>query len=765
MSDRPRHVDPPPGAAAATAPYNFVPLPERVLAYAEVPGAENRAWNQHHRIVPDLHHGHIELTLTTLTPTYIRGPRLQRDGTWDAPDQELPEAFQRSDGRPVLPGASLRGMIRTVFEILTFSDLNAVNDRPAVYRTVAPDRLGDNYRARVIPGRQKPAGGYVMGDPSGWSIKPAEVLRVTHTQLTQAGIHLAYEHRPDYEPPAAHHGREIWVKVDRGDIVELSTDHQRGLTRARLVLTGSAPKKKHEFVFVDTNSAPIPIPDAVWEWFHSDAQISNWQKKRFRRDRPPVIGAEGGPNYRRFHGATCAGEPVFYLPGEDEAIACFGRAQMFRVPYDLSPAALLHQHTNETEPTTMAPDSNMSGDGPATDQGPSDLATAVLGTIHDDLIVKSRVSFSSAVAVGEAPDHSWYEPSFKPKVLASPNPTAYPQYLTQNGTTSRRNHTTYFEQDFTTIRGHKLYWHRPTKSPITLARETDPSDPDREDRVHTEIEPVKAGVTFKARIRFRNLTTVELGAVLAAVNLPAGCAHRLGMAKSLGLGSVHLDDVRLLTINPRARYCNDPNARHIIENPEIAAHCIQTFESVVDSHAQGCEEPTLNGEGLRRFERLDALYTLLSFDDAPDPGNTEHMHLDRFRDRLVLPTPQRVVGRSPAPVPTNRFPQPGPNPEPQAPSRRDSRDDHRSSPGPQHTPPPAAVMAMTMTSTTKKGGPVLSDETGYEYVFDPRSPLPPQLTEGDEVLVTIARPPGDSPGDRGAVPLAAPADRRTPPAL
>ncbi len=56
---------------------------------------------------------------------------------------------------------------------------------------------------------------------------------------------------------------------------------------------------------------------------------------------------------------------------------------------------------------------------------------------------------------------------------------------------------------------------------------------------YTEIEPIMTG-TFTGKIRFENLTDIELGSLLFALDLPKGCAHKIGMGKPLGLGSVRI---------------------------------------------------------------------------------------------------------------------------------------------------------------------------------------------------------------------------------
>lgn len=84
------------------------------------------------------------------------------------------------------------------------------------------------------------------------------------------------------------------------------------------------------------------------------------------------------------------------------------------------------------------------------------------------------------------------------------------------------------------IRGHKLYWH---KGEVTLGDIE--SQGKAKDAVLTRIRPLRAGVEFRFRIRFDNLSDVELGALLWTLQIAADDRYRLklGMGKPLGLGA------------------------------------------------------------------------------------------------------------------------------------------------------------------------------------------------------------------------------------
>lgn len=84
----------------ARAPYNFIPLNECVVKAQDIP-----EFNKYHK---DRFSGYIDLVITTKTPIYIRR------------DIEESEFFSIKNGLPIIPGSSLRGMVRTLVEIVSF---------------------------------------------------------------------------------------------------------------------------------------------------------------------------------------------------------------------------------------------------------------------------------------------------------------------------------------------------------------------------------------------------------------------------------------------------------------------------------------------------------------------------------------------------------------------------------------------------------------------------------------------------------------------
>lgn len=708
----PHHVNPPnnpPGQPIARAPYNFVPLPQAIFEVAtvrakdngtalelqcdprfevELDGQRRPVWQCHDHFAPGTHSGWIDLTIEALTPIFIRGAARQRNGQWDHRDSRVrPEPFLDHLGRPTIPGSSLRGMIRNVVEILSYSKIQPVSNRRPFFRTVADDRIGRRYRGLLMPRGTKPSGGFAERRGDDWVIVPAnEVLRIPHAI---APDHFHYRQHPNYHPNWQWQNAECWFR--RGDgsnvsSIEFTHPNHGSWEHGVVILTGSAPKKKAEFVFVGRDdSRAIGIPAELVERFHDDDQITAWQEQAFPVDRPQQRSRHRCGHLRH-------GEPVFYVCDDAGQLLFFGRAQMFRFPYDRTPAELVARHLRSAE----QPEGGQSTDGAEIEPGTAglDLAEAIFGRVQADPrpgftdplpTIKGRVFFEDCTVTAPG---KWLEEEIVPKILASPKVTAYQQYLTQDGQKSSNEHTTYLANDLTTIRGHKLYWHgwEPTaginqvkEEPAATHQNLHSDRP--HDTQHTLAQPVRSQATFTGRIRFENLTDIELGALLCALNLPAGCAHKIGMGKPLGLGSIRID-AQLNLVNHSARY-----RQWIDDGTTIAAPApfVEAFTKAMVNHGQGAGEAMLTKyppSDLHRLARLDALFTILRWNDQPGPSETRYMKIEggdpalypkdkqgkvnEFRTRPVLPTPHAIVGGRGPRWGTDEPNWPRPPPEPAA---------------------------------------------------------------------------------------------------
>ena len=751
-----KHVNPTEESRAALAPYNFVPLPRAIYPQRDA-RAVGAALREHDRYAADLHSGYIDLDIEALTPVFVRGavPEPER-GPWDAREARLrPDPATTPDGRPMLPGSSLRGMTRTLVEILSFSRLSFVTGERPFFRTVADDRIGRRYRALLVRGDRSPPGGFARQRPDGqWEIVPArDVLRVEHRHI--AGLeYRQHNYRPDWN--LQHHRCWFTREERRYRVARLALGDARpdgaGWEEGVLVLTGSSPKKKREFVFAVGDGAAFPIPDAVVERFHDEDQVSQWQERAFPRDLPE-------PRARRAAGHLGDDEPVFYVCGpradgqphgddNPQELLFFGRAGMFRFPYDRSPRSLAAAQIKREG------------------EAPYDLTELLFGRVArkatDGVAIRGRVRFEDATARASAPAGGWLLPPMVPAVLSAPKVTAFQHYLTQDGTAPPRDLTTYFNDDKTTLRGHKLYWHRggaellcEAKHPEHDTKLRDLTGKTPTDTQCTVIRPVKAGVHFGGRVRFDNLTDIELGALLMALQLPKEGAHKIGMAKPLGLGSVRIT-ARLCTIDRAARYTSWEGGAARTDDGAVYT---RAFEAAMRSHAETHGETMIAGrEGVAAIARIDALYTMLDWEHRPPSEATRSMRIERgdptrfradnggkvneFKDRPVLPSPHKVAGKEEptwggdTPSPAGAVVQREVVRPRAAPVRVEPT---RVAPVQATGPKVGATVAVeVLPETTKKGGAKFSVVgTCWKGVLHPRSAKPPDLTPGVKLELVV----------------------------
>ena len=114
------HFSPVSAARVARAPYNFVPLNNDVF---HIERNEIPLFNKYNT---EQHTGWIDLELETITPLYIRDSLTKQEAQDEQKSIEIKKEFGNSDffspsGVVQIPGSSLRGMVRTLVEIISHS--------------------------------------------------------------------------------------------------------------------------------------------------------------------------------------------------------------------------------------------------------------------------------------------------------------------------------------------------------------------------------------------------------------------------------------------------------------------------------------------------------------------------------------------------------------------------------------------------------------------------------------------------------------------
>lgn len=747
-----QHRNPNPGHEA-TAPYNFVPLPDKIVTVvSEEELVKCKTSPELERLLSDRlpdfnrydighHTGYFQVTLETLTPLYIRTGLSNTPPAKDqlseyqraivektgAPPKSFREAvknkpdfFYTTDpNQPVIPGSSLRGMLRNLLEIVSYSKVQWVTEKRLFYRSVADKHyqermvkaLGDiqvgsfpkapGYAARVRGGffRIRPNGTFEIEECTTGRIEMKDVLAAfklhSREQLYElSGRDLITnddKKDPNQTPQWKYQHSDIWVDIDPADkdyffpakkrydpklkkellihpdlylrfrraanaesTPRPNTPKQKG----KLVLTGHMGNKHLAFVFIPT---PKPktwiVPNDPEEQdlnkrlvdrFQDDDQITPWQERAFPDGQPNGVD-------RKRNGYMRDGEPVFFLTDRDERggnVVFFGRAQMFRLPYQKRPLDLVPEALRR--PTDI------------------DLAEAIFGFVRDDEQLKylgqflrkqglpelrqggklrsyaSRVFVTDAVlGQNQSPDIWLSQDPIAPKILATPKPTAFQHYLVQ--TSDRRRELKHYDSPSpaeTTIRGHKLYWHQGRRT-LGQIKENDlqwlkkNGEVKDESTQHTQFRPVKPEVTFSFRVYFEDLSTEELGALCWVLQLPSTeYCHSLGMGKPLGMGAVRLTpELCLRQRTSRYQELFDGERWNLGRSLPFGPgqDPVSRFEKLVLERI---------GESKKRLSdvpRIQCLLKLLEWCDADSAlERKQYMNLDKFKKRQVLPDPLHI---------------------------------------------------------------------------------------------------------------------------
>ncbi|MBC8253135.1 MAG: TIGR03986 family CRISPR-associated RAMP protein [Ardenticatenia bacterium] len=702
MSDWAVHQNPRPDRAAK-APYNFVPLPQRVVT------VDPTSLPDQDRYYPDSdwHTGWIDCELTTASPLYVRAAleqdefersldeKAEERRPWPEQVRNKPDFFYADDrSQPVIPGSSLRGMLRTLVEIAGYGKMQWVTDQQHYfYRAVAAarsDPLREPYQEALGAFGRNVQAGYLERRGDDWYVWPAlapqtmgwpergAYLKVKEHQIKQGSIPGYVDFNDSrYDPGWYEVSFDVQVRQGkRGQYVWIS---QIGPLKAGyahpgvLVCSGNmletgqkgqkSPRRNHALVLLRDNKAKKPLKISANSVKDYLAGLTPFQKE--------ALGLWGGPQW----GCLKDGAPVFYVAEGDEVVY-FGHSPNFRVPFrrrggrrasspmDYVPEAL------HREPDT-------------------DLAEAIFGYTKSQGEGKEG-AYAGRVFVTDArlrggQGRVWLagDDAVVPRILGSPKPTTFQHYLVQT-TPNESASLSHYGSDTpeeTVIRGHKLYWHKGAVG-VDDIQEEDPED--NRDTQHTQIRPVRAGITFDFRIYFENLSSTELGALLWVLDKAQDDAYRLklGMGKPYGMGAVKIESKLHLTDRAQ-RYRQLFEGKKWAEGTkpegELAREAIEKFEQLILS------DSVLNPRGIQsldKVERIQALLALLGW-TGPDREQTRYLlieHPERgneYKERPVLPDPLAVSGAHVRERQPPRRPQPplrtGQRPTPIPPSARPRR--------------------------------------------------------------------------------------------
>ncbi len=475
-----------------TAPYNFVSLPGKAVsspleekvrdALGDIPKTQAafQSYIKENLSKDDgmsYYNGEIHLTITNETPCFIGG------------NGENKEAFFAPNGKPVIPGSTIRGMVKNLFKIITCGAMRSnedFHDQRLYYRSMAAiksiPQFGESYIRRLG----------IRNDP---------VARVSETGA-MAGF-LVRDGKKYYICPAqAEEPRPQGGGNNETPQIEWTDD---GCS----FFTGPMPKKSHHDKFTVIRWDGYTVPEDVITAYREDKRRGGANGDEDKaKDWDLFQLGKIGESAREFTGGKYDLVVPCYFTVKNKVVQDFGLGPFYRIPYT--------KPIREKIPADMRNESIV------------DFADAVFGRKE---YWGGRVFFEDAE--WEESEDPFLSPS-KPHPLMSPNPTSFQLYLKSN----EKFQALHWDMN-NVIRGYKLYWHQACSEKSWRWQ----SGKDAEVSGTSQITPLKAGNTFHGKIRFRELTAIELGALLAVFDLGKSdntLRYKLGQGKSLGLGTVKM---------------------------------------------------------------------------------------------------------------------------------------------------------------------------------------------------------------------------------
>lgn len=593
----------------ATAPYNFVTA-ESPLAFTD--DANEPRFS-----------GTIACVGEALTPLLVAAAH---DRGAAEPGTVPERRFFTVDCKPVIPGSSLKGMIRSAVEALSRAPMKGlVSDTTIGTRSVSEPESGYSKRFKTAIAENRLRAGFLEKRGADCLITPCEYVRVRLLDL-DLNVGRASPARQIAEQ-AQRRSRDLRVRFTIGpdadqDQIPIAAEPRfadarplpPGMLEGRLVPTGGMPtqrggtKDKAYIFFMKAKPEPqITVNDDVVQAFEDQR-------------------TESQKGLLAFYGGNSLKVPVFYLVEDGEVVA-YGLCKYFRVMTRHSPAELASRLPDDAPERAM-----------------SDLLFGSVGLIPR----RGRVRCS----IGAFRDRPVTQ-RFPPQggiVAGNPAASAITMYLVQDDDrTTRRGRRNRFlvtyDDDKPVLRGRKLYWHRRA----TYA----PPPPNDNANVQAVYHPLAPGCTFTFTASFERLTRAQLGALCEAIDFPIGHAHKLGLGKPFGLGSVRVtvdwsrthiaaDREHYASLSRRLRSLATRHPAEATIAGETAGNAREAFQNAVvaSDRASGRFEDLAH---VRQFRALT------SWDKPPGPQAIAYMPLsDRdspsatYADRPILDTPGGV---------------------------------------------------------------------------------------------------------------------------
>lgn len=575
-------------------PYNFIPALPRDQVTDDLGDGKPAGHSYYHG---DKYSGRIAVKLTTVTPLLIPDASLEEI---DSANHKTYPVRIGTDGKPYLPPTSIKGMLRSAYEMVTNSRLGIFEDHDSRLAYRMPATMGlEMVPARIegdqiilYPGTSRIGqdGKPQSGDPmyAAWlprhdrmSTNLRNEVRYPDNSLPSHSDHVTFW-AEKFEKINPNNGNQIFSYWRVRQIAKQGKNlgNQPNRTPARqndrhqslgefkkfegyVYITNKNIDNKHdERVFI-VNSQAVSLPldtDLKKKW---SELITNYQEihddeiHKKGMTSPPALARSvwsrqvtAGKSERELKTGTLCYAHV-RKQGSGYKVLNLYPVMITRGLYEMSPSQLL--------------DSNLK---PATKKDQLSPADRVFGWVnqegHGSYKGQLRIHSVACQTQNAIDDFGSSQAHVPLAILGQPKPEQFRFYAAKNKNgesfAGGSNNKDGYAQPSQGLRGRKVYphhkglpagyWENPTQDRTQQAiqghyqeyRRPQLNGVEQKDDQNRSLKGwVKAGTEFTFDIDVINLTAVELGALLWLLALPDLHFHRLGGGKPLGFGSVRLD--------------------------------------------------------------------------------------------------------------------------------------------------------------------------------------------------------------------------------
>ena len=407
-------------------PYNFVPVNLDKTSRDDITKSPEQT---------SLVTGYMECILKCRTALAIPGER--------KPESEGKEHAQYEffsiDGKPIIPGSSIRGVIRNVYETLTDS----------CFGTMRKDtKITERVKKALRPGL------LVRDEDNGqerWKLHKAERYLIViderfYYRKKLENIRVHKEDREELRKNYRTGDRVRYDTVPKGENGEVQTYKRIGAyanidengKKAGYICIGETASKRHfQSIFEDKGDSGIEISDEDFD--RLETILKMYRNKKVNKQYGK--GEEDHKGYEDYEGAKMKGViPVYYSKEESAALylsfAALGRKAFIKT---LNDKAREKSHQKCDSRNNLCP------------------ACALFGTTEGEKAA-GKVRFTDAVCINY--DSKYLQENVTFQELASPHMSYSPFYLRKRGNSSEKaDYSQSYDSECLDIRGRKFYWH------------------------------------------------------------------------------------------------------------------------------------------------------------------------------------------------------------------------------------------------------------------------------------------------------------------